>query len=286
MIRRALIGVLLLFGHFSFAATQASCAFTTFKAPPGYTFGEVNGVGDDGTVVGQLLNTTTYATVGFLRAPGGPARIYSAPNSRMTYLDARNGLGMNVGFYLDNKSVPHIHGFTLQGTGFATVNYPGAANTWLRGINQLGDLAGSFSAGTLIKGFIRTSGTYKPLVYSGATSTMATAVNDHGAVVGSYSSSPVNHGFIWQNGHFTTVDYPLAKYGTMLTGINNSGLVVGNHISADRSFGFLYVNGTFKNIVYSGANYTMAGGINNNNVISGQIVLTNGASLGYTAVCQ
>ena len=286
MIFRALIGVLLLLGQFSFAATQASCAFTTFKAPTGYTFGEVNGIGDDGTVVGQLLNTTTYATVGFLHAPGSPVRIYSAPNSRMTYLDARNGLDINVGFYLDNKSVPHIHGFTLQGTQVTLVNYPGASNTWLRGINLFGDLAGSFSAGTLIKGFIRTNGTYKPLVYSGATSTVPSAVNDHGAVVGSYSSSPVNHGFIWQNGHFTTVDYPLAKYGTMLTGINNAGLIVGNHISADRSFGFLYVNGTFKNIVYSGANYTLAGGINNNGVISGQIVLTSGASLGYTAVCQ
>jgi hypothetical protein len=286
MFLRPLIGVMLLLGQFSFAATQASCAFTTFKAPTGYTFGEVNGIGDDGTVVGQLLNSTTYATVGFLHAPGGTTKIFSAPNSRMTFLNGRNGLAMNVGFYLDSANVPHIHGFTLQGTVLSVVNYPGAANTWLLGINQLGALAGSFSAGTLTKGFIRTNGTYKPIVYSGATSTSASAVNDHGVVVGSYSSSPVNHGFIWQSGHFTTVNYPLSKYGTVLTGINNSGLIVGNHISADRSFGFLYVNGTFKNIVYSGANYTMAGGINNNGVVSGQIVLTSGASLGYTAVCH
>jgi hypothetical protein len=41
--------------------------------------------------------------------------------------------------------------------------------------------------------------------------------------------------------------------------VDNSGVIVGNHLS-DKSFGFIYENGVFRNIVYSGANYTMAGG--------------------------
>jgi hypothetical protein len=68
--------------------------------------------------------------------------------------------------------------------------------------------------------------------------------------------------------------------------VNNSGVIVGNHLSAHRDFGFIYESGVFKNIVYSGANYTMAGGINNNGLISGQIYLTGTSSLGYTAVCK
>jgi hypothetical protein len=47
-----------------------------------------------------------------------------------------------------------------------------------------------------------------------------------------------------------------------------------------------YENGVFKSIVYSGANYTMAGGINNNGLISGQIYLTGNNTLGYTAICK
>jgi len=66
--------------------------------------------------------------------------------------------------------------------------------------------------------------------------------------------------------------------------VNNSGVIVGNHLS-DKSFGFIYENGVFKNIVYSGANYTTAGGINNNRLISGEIFLT-GKTLGYTVVCK
>jgi hypothetical protein len=68
--------------------------------------------------------------------------------------------------------------------------------------------------------------------------------------------------------------------------VNNSGVIVGNHLSADSDFGFIYENGLFKNIVYSGAKSTMAGGIDNNGLISGQIYLTGGSSLGYTAVCK
>lgn len=286
VVRALAVAVLLVGLPLSASAAQASCAFTTFHPPAGYTFSEVDGIGDDGTVVGQLENTTTLALVGFLHAPDGSTKIFAAPNSRMTFIEGRNGLGVNAGFYLDNAGIPHLHGFVLQGTQFTTVNHPTAVNTWLFGINQLGTLAGAFSTSSAMKGFLDTNGAYKTIAYSGALNTTARAVNDNGVVVGSYSSSLVNHGFIWQSGHFITVDYPLSKYGTVLTGINNSGLIVGNHISAEKSFGFLYVNSTFKNIVYSGANFTMAGGINNNGIISGQIYLTNGTSLGYTAVCH
>jgi hypothetical protein len=82
------------------------------------------------------------------------------------------------------------------------------------------------------------------------------------------------------------VNFPNAKYGTVLTGVNNSGDIVGNHLAGDNDYGFIYENGVFKNIVYPEAKFTMAGGINNNGVISGQIYLTSTSFLGYTAVCK
>ncbi len=233
----------------SFAATQAACAFTTFSAPSGYTLSEVDGVSDDGT-------------------------------------DGRNANGVNVGFYLDTASIPHVHGFRLQGTQFSAVNYPLAVSTWALGINQLGAVVGAFSKSSGRKGFRLANSTYTVIAYPGALSTFAQAINDSGDIVGSYSSSPVNHGFLWQNGKFTTIDYPLSKYGTVLTGVNKAGEIVGNKIGADHNFGFIYQNGVFKNIVYSGAISAMAGGINNNGLIAGQIDFTGGSRRGYTAMCK
>jgi probable HAF family extracellular repeat protein len=278
--------LLLLLLPSSFAATQAACAFTTFSAPSGYKLSEVDGVSDDGTVVGQLENKTTLALVAFTRSASGTFTRYSAPKSSITWLVGRNGSGINVGYYLDNANIPHVHGFRLQGTQFSAVNYPFAVSTWALGINQLGAVVGAFSKSSGIKGFRLANGTYTVIAYPGAQTTFAESINNNGDVVGFYSSSPVNHGFLWQNGKFTTIDYASSTYGTILTGVNKAGLIVGNRIGADTAFGFIYQNGVFKNIVYSGAIFTMAGGINNNGLIAGQIFFTGGSSRGYTAMCK
>ncbi len=45
----------------AFCATKASCTFDTFDVPSGYTLNTVEGIGDDGTVVGQLIVNKTQA---------------------------------------------------------------------------------------------------------------------------------------------------------------------------------------------------------------------------------
>ena len=120
----------------------------------------------------------------------------------------------------------------------------------------------------MTKGFRLVNGKYTTIDYPNAQVTYALAINDNSDVVGTYSSSLVSNGFLWKNETFTTINYPYAKFGTVLTAENNSGLILGNHLSGDKSFGFFYANRVFKNIVDSGANYTMAGGINNNGLMS------------------
>jgi hypothetical protein len=283
----AIVVTLLLHSSVMHAAQTASCTFDTFTAPSGYSFSQVQGVSDDGTVVGQLIDTKTQQFVAFTRSASGVFTVYAAPKSSSTWLYGRNGSGVNAGFYQDNVNPEHVHGFLLQGSQFTAVNHPNAANTWLLDVNQLGASVGSFSASaSVVKGFLLVNGKYTTIAYPNAQATYALALNDNGEVVGTYASGPVSNGLVWQSGTFTTVNYPNSKYGTVLTGVNNSGLIVGNHLSADRDFGFIYENGVFKNIVYSGGNFTMAGGINNNGLISGQIYLTGNNSLGYTAVCK
>jgi hypothetical protein len=281
--------VIMLLAHSvaSHAAQNASCTFDTFSAPSGYTLSMVEGVSDDGTIVGQLINNKTQAYVSFTRSASGAFTEYAAPKSVTTWLYGRNATGANAGFYQDNGNIEHVHGFLLQGNRFTAINYPSAANTWLFDVNQLGAAVGSFSASaSLIKGFVLVNNKYTTIVRSGASSTYPLAINDKGEVAGSYTTNSVSNGFTWTDGTFTTINYPNSKYGTVLTAVNNTGVVVGNHLSADKDFGFIYENGTFKNIVYTGAKYTMAGGINNNGLVSGQIYLTDTNTLGFTAVCK
>lgn len=286
-LRRVLVaGVCLLLARVAFAANQADCTFATFTAPQGYKFAQVNGVSDDGTVVGQLEDKSTGVMVAFSRTAAGKVTIYRAPNSDFTWFNGRNLAGVNVGSYLDNKVPSHVHGFAQSGTGMVEVNYPTATHTWLNGINTSGALAGSFQKGTATKGFKLENGKYVTIARSGAQLTTPRAINDNGQVVGSYFDGTLYHGFVWQNAKFSIVDAPNARYGTQLTGITNGGLVVGNRLNADKAFGFLYKNGAFANIVYSGAKYAAAGGINNQGVVAGLVVFSSTNWQGYTAVCK
>jgi hypothetical protein len=269
------------------AAQTASCTFDTFSAPSGYSLSMVQGVSDDGTVVGQLVDNKTLQYLAFARSASGVVTKYAAPKSASTWLYGRNGAGANAGFYQDSAYPGRIHGFLLQGSNFTTVNYPKAPNTWLFDVNQMGASVGSFSAnGFMVKGFVLVNNKYTTIAYPNAQVTYALGINDNSEIVGYYASGFVSNGFAWQNGTFTTINYPKAKYGTVLTGINKSGVIVGNHLSADKQFGIIYENGAFKNIVYSGGNYTLAGGINNNGLISGEIYVSSTNILGYTAVCK
>jgi uncharacterized membrane protein len=278
---------LLLHSSVMYSAQTASCIFNTFSAPSGYSFSEVNGVSDDGTVVGQLSDNNTLLLVAFTRSASGVLTKYAAPKSAATWLYGRNATGANAGFYQDSAYPGQIHGFLLQGSKFTAVNHPNAANTWLYDVNLLAGAVGSFSASqSVTKGFKLVNGHYATIAYPNALATYALGINDNGDVVGTYSSSIVSNGFFWKNGTYTTINFPRSKYGSVLSAVNNVGVIVGNHLSADAAMGFIYENGVFKNIVYTGANYTMAGGINNNGLISGQIVLTSKTSLGYTAVCK
>jgi hypothetical protein len=266
------------------AGTKASCTFDTFDAPSGYTFNDVEGIADDGTVVGQLVNNQTQALVGFMRDQNGNFTIYTAPKSNMTWLYQQNATGTSSGSYMDTKS--KLHGFTLVNENFVEVDYPGAANTWIFGVNHVGSLTGSYGGAGSVNGFLLVNGNYTNVAYPKGAVTYPMAVNDNNAIVGSSVTGAVSSGFLWQNGNFTTINYPKSKYGTALTGINNAGTIVGNRISADNAFAFLYINGTFESIVYDGAKFETVGGINNNGVVSGQIFFTQTNTEGFTATCK
>jgi hypothetical protein len=276
--------LLLLFITAPLYAAKASCTFDTFSVPAQYTLSSVEGIADDGTVVGQVIDNKTQLAMGFMLSSNGTFTAYSAPESQTTWMYGENASGTSAGYYLDNSS--KVHGFTLVNGQFNEYNYGKGSNTWLFGVNHVGSLVGSYGGGASTKGFLLVDGQYTSIVVPGQQVTFPVAVNDNNAVVGSSASGFVNYGFLWQNGTFTSINYPKSKYGTILSGINNAGVIVGNRISADKAFGFIYENGAFKSVDYAGADYTEVGGINNNGVISGQVYLTGTNSLGFTATCK
>ena len=65
------------------ALPKASCTFTVFSAPAGYTLSMVNGIDDSGTVVGELQDQNSN-WVAFTRDASGNFTIFAVPKSGMT----------------------------------------------------------------------------------------------------------------------------------------------------------------------------------------------------------
>src|SRR5450755_92684 len=150
------------------AAKTASCTFNTFSAPSGYSLSLVNGVSDDGTVMGQLVDNKTREFVAFTYSASGQFAEYTAPQSSSTWLYGGTVSGVNAGSYQDSAYPQPMHGFLLKGQQFASVDYPKASNTWLFDMNNVGAAVGSYNSGSVTKGFQLVNGQYTTIAHSGS----------------------------------------------------------------------------------------------------------------------
>jgi uncharacterized membrane protein len=158
---------------------------------------------------------------------------------------------------------------------FATIDVPGARDTFSYGVNAEGDIVGSYEP----HGFLLHQGTFTAIDFPGAIFTDAFGINDEGDIVGRYipaggSGFFLNaQGFLLHQGIFTTIAFPGAVR-TEAFGINSQGDIVGFYdlpgaeppsgpIPPARPFhGFLLHQGTFTTIDFPGAFLTEAQGIN------------------------
>ena len=100
---------------------------------------------------------------------------------------------------------------------FTTLNVPGASETQAFGINNAGQVVGTFAnSGSGSHGFINTGGTFTTLDVPGASGTGAGGINNAGQVVGFFRDSSGQHGFV-----ASPVPLPAAVWllGTMLGGL-------------------------------------------------------------------
>ncbi len=164
---------------------------------------------------------------------------------------------------------------------FTTIDVPGAipGSTRAGGINNSGQIVGSFVAGATTHGFLDTGGSFTTIDMPGASGagTVASGINDAGQIVGDFQDGTTTHGFLKVGGSFTPIDVPapLPPPGTVrftvARGINDAGQIVGNFgfgTNAADSHGFLDTGGSFTQLDVPGGFGTAARGINE----AGQIV--------------
>jgi probable HAF family extracellular repeat protein len=156
---------------------------------------------------------------------------------------------------------------------FTTVDYPGAASTDVRGINNTGEIVGyaQNSSGTF--GFKYSGGHFTHLPPAPGWRISAHGINDSGVIVGSAHASDDSStvGFILDGSTYTFFSYP-GLDRTYARAIGNDGTVTG--YAEDDGFvlnrGFIYhpVTAAFTDIVIPGALQVIAQGIND----AGQVV--------------
>jgi len=103
-------------------------------------------------------------------------------------------------------------GFFLPANGGAPghIAYPGAAFTYVNGINDQGTIIGSYFNGAHSTfGFTEKNGIYTPFSVGGGDFTEATSLNNRGDVTGYYATLGVSAtGFLIRNSVLTTFSVP------------------------------------------------------------------------------
>lgn len=96
---------------------------------------------------------------------------------------------MNV--YTNNHGFLYYPGLNNQGM-FTTIDFPGASYTSLYGINDSGQLVGSFETPALqIRGFLDDHGAFTQIDFPGAVATELTGINNTGEIVGNFTPASV-----------------------------------------------------------------------------------------------
>ena len=133
-------------------------------------------------------------------------------------------------------------GFVYTGGSFSPIDVPGSLFTVAQGINDSGQIVGSFqdaTGGHAVHGYVYTGGSFSPIDVPGASQqTYATGINDGSQVVGIFATTTGARTFVYTGGSFSPIDVPGSLY-TNAYGINDSGQIVGLFGDATGEHGFI-----------------------------------------------
>jgi probable HAF family extracellular repeat protein len=152
---------------------------------------------------------------------------------------------------------------------FKKVKFPGAVQASAYGVNNSGVIVGQYyDKNGVFHGFMLDHGKGTTIDDPNLTDTLCAGINSSGAIVGQYTApSGDNHGFLYENGEFTDL-HPDRLSGA--SGINDEGDIVGGYAHCDfcQQHGYLWNGHKYKRLDVPGAQWTGAGSINNQGVIT------------------
>lgn len=199
-----------------------------------------------------------------------------------------NDSGELVANYTDTAGSSHCA--TISGGTINEIVDPNAVGTgpgkgtscW--GINNAGEVVGSYSAVVFGNGFLYSGGTFTDIIFPGATAgTSAFGLNNVGQIVGSYADNTGQFGFQYSasSGTYTKLQVPGAT-ATLAVGVNDGGTVTFEWVNATFVYSGAYLAGGHYHLLnVTGATQSKARGIN----VHGAIVLnaqdSSGAWHGY-----
>lgn len=186
------------------------------------------------------------------------------------------------------------HGFLLRNGVVTTLDFPGASDTYVWGINDLGTLVGFWDLldanGNVLAnhGFKWNNGVFTQFDFPGSADTVIFGINDRGDMVGAWDTnvnSTNSHGFVCSRGHCFSFDVPFAgATGTQGDDISANGCIVGTYIDGNGGLhGFQAVGSNFTSLDFPGATTTLLWGINATGQIVGNYFTADGLEHGFLA---
>lgn len=138
------------------------------------------------------------------------------------------------------------------GYSFEVFDMPGAGHTFAMGLNERGDVVGSYlpPGSSDYIGFSRTGGTFRSISVPGARQTTATDIDSAGTIVG-FGISPVfeGAGFVLPPGAPMQFDRPPGATSWLPLGVNDQGWISGHLSTANaRGIGFVWNGQTLETI--------------------------------------
>jgi uncharacterized membrane protein len=152
---------------------------------PDSLWGWASGINASGEIVGGFIIRTTSTL--------------NRPLEALLYVDGTfNPSGETRGTSLAAEAASFPFGAYLYSDGvFMQIEVPGSSLTRVGGINDEGEIVGSYDDDTGTHGFFRdTDGTFTTLDFPGATGTGAGGINNDGDIVGGYTDATGNHAFL------------------------------------------------------------------------------------------
>ena len=160
---------------------------------PGAAGTSLNGINDNGVIVGDYWTASNHNYVGF-ELNAGAFTIIMHPGSYWTVPQEINNSGVITGGYGTDGP---WNGFVLQNGTYTTLNDPlGIFGTYLSGINSDGEIVGVYQTYKVDEqGFFYKNGTFTNINVPNAMFETADGVNDSGLITGAASFSEASYGY-------------------------------------------------------------------------------------------